>query len=49
MTEEAAMTEQVSIIGAESFLRGLEPAYLERLATLSRHISLPAQSRLFVP
>jgi CRP/FNR family transcriptional regulator, cyclic AMP receptor protein len=47
MTEEAAMTEQVSIIGAESFLRGLEPAYLDRLASLSRHISLPAQSRLF--
>lgn len=41
------MTEQVSIIGAESFLRGLERAYLERLASLSRHISLPAQSRLF--
>ena len=41
------MTEQVSIIGAESFLRGLEPAYLERLASLSRHITVPAQSRLF--
>ena len=40
------MTEQASIIGAESFLRGLEPAYLERLASLSRHISLPAKSRL---
>jgi len=41
------MTAQASIIGAESFLRGLPPAYLERLASMSRHLSLPAQSRLF--
>jgi CRP/FNR family transcriptional regulator, cyclic AMP receptor protein len=41
------MTQQASIIGAESFLRGLPAAYLERLASMSRHISLPAQSRLF--
>jgi len=41
------MTAQASIIGAESFLRGLPPAYVERLASMSRHVSLPAQSRLF--
>jgi len=41
------MTQQASIIGAESFLRGLEPAYLERLASMSRHVSLPAETRLF--
>jgi CRP/FNR family cyclic AMP-dependent transcriptional regulator len=46
MTEEAAMT-QASIIGAEPFLRGLAPSYLERLASMSRHISRPAQFRLF--
>src|ERR1700752_3794284 len=45
--EEAAMTAQASIIGAEPFLRGLPSAYLERLASMSRHLSLPAQSRLF--
>ena len=41
------MTQQASIIGAESFLRGLEPAYLERLASMSRHVSVPAATRLF--
>jgi len=41
------MTEQASIIGAESFLHGLPPAFLERLASMSRHISLPAGARLF--
>jgi CRP-like cAMP-binding protein len=41
------MTEQASIIGAVSFLRGLAPDNIERLASMSRHISLPAQTRLF--
>jgi CRP/FNR family transcriptional regulator, cyclic AMP receptor protein len=41
------MTEQASIIGAESFLRGLPSPYIDRLAAMSEHISLPAQSRLF--
>lgn len=41
------MTEQASIIGAQSFLRGLAPDNIERLASMSRHISLPAESRLF--
>jgi CRP/FNR family transcriptional regulator, cyclic AMP receptor protein len=40
------MTEQASIIGAEPFLRGLPSSYIDRLATMSHHISLPAQSRL---
>ena len=41
------MTQQASIIGAEPFLRGLAPGDLERLALMSRHISVPAQHRLF--
>jgi CRP-like cAMP-binding protein len=41
------MTQQASIIGAESFLRGLPTAYLERLASMSRHVSMPAETRLF--
>jgi hypothetical protein len=41
------MTQQASIIGAESFLRGLPAAHLERLASLSRHVSVPAETRLF--
>ncbi len=46
MTEQAT-SKQSSIIGAESFLRGLPPVYLERLASMSRHVSLPAGARLF--
>ncbi len=41
------MTQQASIIGAEPFLRGLAPDGVERLASMSRHISLPARHRLF--
>jgi CRP/FNR family transcriptional regulator, cyclic AMP receptor protein len=41
------MTEQMSIIGAEPFLRGLPPECIERLAAMSRHISIPAGTRLF--
>jgi CRP-like cAMP-binding protein len=41
------MTQEASILGAESFFRGLAPDIMERLASMSRHISLPAQSRLF--
>jgi CRP/FNR family transcriptional regulator, cyclic AMP receptor protein len=41
------MTAQASIIGAEAFFRGLPPAYLERLASMSPHLSMPEQSRLF--
>jgi CRP/FNR family transcriptional regulator, cyclic AMP receptor protein len=41
------MTEQASIIGAEPFLRGLPADCIARLASMSRHISQPAHSRLF--
>lgn len=41
------MTEQVSILGAEPFLRTLPPDHIARLADLARHVSFPAGSRLF--
>lgn len=41
------MSEQASIIGSQPFLRRLPASYVERLAGMSRHISLPAGSRLF--
>jgi CRP/FNR family transcriptional regulator, cyclic AMP receptor protein len=41
------MSEPASIVGAHPFLRGLAPDQVERLASAARHVSLPAQSRLF--
>jgi len=41
------VTEQMSILGAEPFLRTLPPDYTARLADLARHVSVPAGSRLF--
>jgi len=41
------MTQQASILGSESFFRGLAPDIIERLASMSRHINLPAHVRLF--
>lgn len=41
------MTEQMSILRAEPFLRTLPPDYIARLAVLARHVSIPAGSRLF--
>lgn len=41
------MTEQTSILGAQSFLRTLPADYKARLADLACHISVPAGTRLF--
>ncbi len=41
------MTESASIIGAQQFLRTMPAAYVERLAAVGTHISLPAGHRLF--
>jgi CRP/FNR family cyclic AMP-dependent transcriptional regulator len=41
------MSEPVSIVGAQQFLRTMPAAYVERLASVARHISLPAGHRLF--
>ena len=41
------MDEQVSRLGAQPFLRGLRAEYLDRLADLARHVSLPTRHRLF--
>jgi CRP/FNR family transcriptional regulator, cyclic AMP receptor protein len=41
------VTEQVSVLGTQPFLRTLPPHYIARLAETARHISLPAGHRLF--
>ena len=41
------MSDQTSIIGSQPFLRRLPADCVERLASMSRHITLPAGSRLF--
>lgn len=41
------MTQEATILGAESFFRGLAPDIVERLASMSRHASFAAQYRLF--
>jgi len=41
------MGEQPSIIGSQPLLRKLPVSYIERLAALAHHISLPAGYRLF--
>ncbi len=41
------LTGQASIIGAQSFLRGLPASYVERLSAMARHVSIPAHTRLF--
>jgi CRP/FNR family transcriptional regulator, cyclic AMP receptor protein len=42
------MSEQdKSVLGAQPFLRGLPGEHLATLATLCRHIALPARHRLF--
>jgi CRP/FNR family transcriptional regulator, cyclic AMP receptor protein len=41
------MTEQLSIIAAQPFLRGMEPGQVERLAKAARHVRVPSGSRLF--
>lgn len=41
------MTEQMSVLGAQSFLRTLPADCIARLAEMACHISLPAGHRLF--
>lgn len=41
------MNEQASVVGAHQFLRKLPARHAERLAALARHVSFPAQYRLF--
>jgi CRP/FNR family transcriptional regulator, cyclic AMP receptor protein len=41
------MDQQAAIIGAQPFFRRLPAGYLERLAAVSHHISVPAGQRLF--
>ncbi len=41
------MGRQVSRIGAQPFLRGLPARYVDRLAGLACHVSLPTGQRLF--
>lgn len=41
------MTDQMSILGAQSFLRTLPAEYIARLAELAHHVSFPAGYRLF--
>ncbi|HUD78480.1 MAG TPA: cyclic nucleotide-binding domain-containing protein [Streptosporangiaceae bacterium] len=41
------MAELASIIGAEPFLRKLQPGQIEKLASFARRVSFPAGARLF--
>jgi CRP/FNR family transcriptional regulator, cyclic AMP receptor protein len=41
------MTQQISVLGAQPFLRGMPPALLARLAGACEHITVPAGKRLF--
>jgi CRP/FNR family transcriptional regulator, cyclic AMP receptor protein len=41
------VTEQMSVLGAQPFLRTLPARCIERLAEIARHISVPAGHRLF--
>jgi CRP-like cAMP-binding protein len=41
------MSEPDSIIGAQPFLRGMPAAYVHQLAGLTRHVRIPAGTRLF--
>src|SRR5215469_4995775 len=41
VAEVSIVTEQMSILGAEPFLRTLPSDYVARLADLARHVSIP--------
>jgi len=41
------MSEQPAIVGAHAFLRGMPRSQVAQLAALARHVSLPAQHRMF--
>ena len=40
-------TQQISVLGAQPFLRGMPPAQLTELAELCEHVSIPSRQRLF--
>jgi len=40
-------TQQISVLAAQPFLRGMPPAQLAKLAELCEHISIPSRERLF--
>jgi CRP/FNR family transcriptional regulator, cyclic AMP receptor protein len=40
-------TEQISVLGAQPFLRGMPSAQLAELAELCEHVSIPSRQRLF--
>jgi CRP/FNR family transcriptional regulator, cyclic AMP receptor protein len=39
--------QQMSVLGAQPFLRGMPPAQLATLAELCEHVSIPSRKRLF--
>jgi CRP/FNR family transcriptional regulator, cyclic AMP receptor protein len=39
--------QQVSVLAAQPFLRGMQPAQLSKLAAMCEHITVPAGRRLF--
>jgi CRP/FNR family transcriptional regulator, cyclic AMP receptor protein len=44
----AVMTrQQISVLGAQPFLRGMPPAQLAELADLCEHVTIPSRQRLF--
>jgi CRP/FNR family transcriptional regulator, cyclic AMP receptor protein len=40
-------TQQISVLAAQPFLRGMPPAQLAELAELCEHVSIPSRQRLF--
>jgi CRP/FNR family transcriptional regulator, cyclic AMP receptor protein len=40
-------TQELSVLGAQPFLRGLPDHHLARLAAVSRHVAVPSGRRLF--
>jgi len=40
-------TQQLSVLGAQAFMRGMPPAQLAKLAELCEHVSIPSRERLF--
>jgi len=45
--EEVAVSGQAAIIGRQPFLHRLRADQVEQLSALARHVSVPAQTRLF--
>jgi CRP/FNR family transcriptional regulator, cyclic AMP receptor protein len=41
------MAQQISVLGAQPFLRGMPPAQLATLAGMCEHITVPGRQRLF--